>query len=120
MKPISNETRMKIIHHKNNGETEANIAKWLFISKSSVTKIWSRFQKTGNILPDTHKCGRKPKVTEADMDKVIEKLKEQSDMTQEELIAELELGVTKSCLSKRLKKRRITYKKNDTSKKSGT
>ena len=120
MKALSNEMRMKIIKHKNNGETEENISKWLLISKSSVTKIWSRFQKTEKILSDTHKCGRKAKVTEEEIDKVIEKLKEQADMTQSELIAELELCVTESCISKRLKKRGITYKKNDISKKSGT
>jgi transposase len=62
MKAVSKEIRMKIIKHKNNGETEENIAKRLFNSKSSVTKIWGRFQKAGKIFPEPRK-GRKPEVT---------------------------------------------------------
>ena len=111
MKPIPNEIRMKIIEHKNNGETEEKIAKWLIISKSSVTKIWSKFSKTGNLFPDTHKCGRKPKVTVEEMDKAIAKQKEKPDITINDLIAECELNITESGMSKKLKKRGITFKK---------
>jgi len=101
---------MKIIKHKNNGETEENIAKWLFISKGSVTRIWGKFQKTGNMFPDP-RAGRKPKVTEAEMDKAIAKQKEKPDITINDLIAECELDITESGMSKKLKKRGITFKK---------
>jgi transposase len=110
MKAIPNEIRMKIIKHKNNGETEKNIAKWLFISKSSVTKIWGKFQSTGNIFPDP-RPGRKPKVTEEEMDKAIAKQAEKPDITINDLIAECELDITESGMSKKLKKRGITFKK---------
>ena len=110
MRAVSNEIRMKIIKHKNNGETEENIAKWLMISKSSVTKIWGKFRKTGNILPEP-RLGRKPKVSEEEMEQVIEKQKEKPDMTLDELIEELELDITKSGLSKKLKKKKMTFKK---------
>ena len=110
MKAISNSDRMKIIKHKNNGETEENIAKWLFISKSSVTKIWGKFQKTGNPFPKP-RPGRKPKVTEEEMDKAIAKQKEKPDITINDLIAECELDITESGMSKKLKKRGITFKK---------
>ena len=110
MKAVSNSDRMKIIKHKNNGETEENIAKWLFISKSSVTKIWGKFQKTGKILPEPRQ-GRKPKVTEEEMDAAIAKQKEKPDITINELIAECELDITESGMSKKLKKRGITFKK---------
>jgi len=119
MKSVSNSDRMKIIKHKNNGETEANIAKWLFISKSSVTKIWKKFTSTGNIVPEA-RSGRKPKVSEEEMQKVAAKHREQPDMTLNEIIAELELDITESGLSKKLKKKGVTFKKNNTSKKSGT
>jgi transposase len=110
MKAVSNSDRMKIIKHKSNGETEENISKWLFISKSSVTKIWAKFRKTGNIIPEP-RLGRKPKVTEKEMQKVIEKQKEVPDMTINELIAEFGLDITESGMSKKLKKSGITFKK---------
>jgi len=108
---------MKIIKHKNNGETEENIAKWLFISKSSVTKIWGKFQKTGNPFPEPRK-GRKPKVTEEEMEKAIAKQKEKPDITINDLIAECALDITESGMSKKLKKRGITFKKRCCTQKS--
>lgn len=117
MKAVSNSDRMKIIKHKNNGETEEKIAKWLFISKSSVTKIWGKFQKTGKIMSEP-RIGRKPKVTEEEMEKVIEKQKEKPDMTINELIAEFELDITESGMSKKLKKAGMTFKKRQHTQKS--
>lgn len=110
MKAVPNNDRMKIIKHKNNGETEENIAKWLFISKSSVTKIWGKFQRSGEIFPE-HRTGRKPKVTEAEMEAAIAKQAEEPDITLNELIAECELDISESGLSKKMKKRGITFKK---------
>ena len=117
MKAVSNSDRMKIIKHKNNGETEENIAKWLFISKSSVTKIWGKFHKTGKIFPEP-RLGRKPKVSEAEMDKAIAKQSEKPDITINDLIAECELDITESGMSKKLKKRGITFKKRRCTQKS--
>ena len=34
--PLSNEMREKIIQHKQNGEKESDIAKWLVINQSTV------------------------------------------------------------------------------------
>jgi len=117
MRAVTNEIRMKIIKHKNNGETEENIAKWLFISKSSVTKIWGKFQKTGKILPEA-RTGRTPKVAEEEMSQVIEKLKEKPDMTINELIVEFNFDITESGMSKKLKKSGVTFKKRQPTQKS--
>jgi len=38
-KPITNKEREKIIKHKQNNENESDIARWLFVSESSVTKL---------------------------------------------------------------------------------
>jgi len=43
--PLSNEIRKKIIQHKENGEKEEDIAKWLLINKSTVTKIWRLYRE---------------------------------------------------------------------------
>jgi len=59
-KPISVEEREKIVKHKQNNENEADIARWLFVSESSLTKLWARYRKTGSYLPNYENCGRKP------------------------------------------------------------
>ena len=56
-KPITNEEREKIIKHKQNNENEADIARWLFVSKSSVTKLWAQYRKTGSYLSNYVNCG---------------------------------------------------------------
>ena len=46
---ITIEEREKIIKHKQNNKNEADIARWLFINKSTVTKLWAHYKKTGNL-----------------------------------------------------------------------
>ena len=111
MEPLSNEIREKIVKHKQAKETEKNIAKWLIISESSVAKIWSLFKKTGSFLPLERTQGRKPMVSEDEMQAIVIKIKQQPDVTLLDLIEEFHLKISDSALSKRLKKLGYTYKK---------
>lgn len=85
-KPISNEERNKVIKHKKNGETDANIARWLFISKSAVSKIWGAYQNTESHLLKYKNCGRKSAISNEEEQKIIAKIKETSDITLLEII----------------------------------
>jgi len=58
--PLPNKTREAIVAHKMNGEKETEIAKWLCISKSSVTKTWALFRQQDSVEPKPHNKGRKP------------------------------------------------------------
>ena len=70
-KPISNDKREEIIKHKEAGESEENISKWLFIHPITVQRVWKRYMETGNYEPSPLNNGRKPKVSKATMDKVV-------------------------------------------------
>jgi len=59
MIPISNEKRALLVAAKKRGEIEADIAKWLQMSKSSVGKIWKAYKDTGSYLPILYP-GREP------------------------------------------------------------
>ena len=117
--PTSNEIRDKIIKHKENNETQPNIAKWLMVSESTVTKVWSRYKKTGSCEPSPRTQGRKPMVDSTTMAKVEEKIKEAPDTTLAELIDEFNLCISEGALSKKLKKLGYSYKKTDISGKAG-
>ena len=117
---VTNEIREKIIRHKRNGSKEDDIAKWLLISKSTVTKIWARYRRTGNYQPSPRTQGRKPCVDEATMARIEEKIKEVPDMTLAELIDEFELTITQSALCRRLKKLDYSFKKNSHTRQSKT
>ena len=99
--PVSNETREKIIRHKENKEKQPDIAKWLMISESTVTKVWSRYKNTGSYEPSPRTQGRKPAINEETMAEIENKIKESPDMTLAELIDEFNLGISQSALSRR-------------------
>jgi len=109
--PISAETREKIITHKRNKEKEGDIAKWLFVSKSTVTKTWSQYKNSDSFESKLSTRGRKPAFGQDVMDKIVAKIKEQSDVTLEELIEEFDLNICQSALSRKLTKIDLNFKK---------
>jgi transposase len=111
MEAISNEIREKIIKHKQNGAKEQDIATWLIISPSSVTRIWGLFKCTGSWLPKEKTQGRKNALSNEVQAAVIDKIKEQPDITLNELIELFELKISESGLSKKLKKLGFSFKK---------
>ncbi|MDR2700031.1 MAG: hypothetical protein LBC12_04375 [Nitrososphaerota archaeon] len=74
--PASKEIREKIIHHKQNYVNETDIAKWLIISQSAVTKIWKLYKNTGSIQPQPRTQGRKNLATQQTMDQITKKSKQ--------------------------------------------
>ena len=110
-KPLSNEIREKIIEHKQNGVKTKTIAEWLIISDRSVSRICSRFRKTGKIDPLPRNCGRKSAVSEEKMKEVIAEIEKHPDVTLGELREKFELNLSLPALSKKLKKLGFTYKK---------
>jgi transposase len=109
--PVSNEIREKIIIHKQNKAKESDIANWLIISQSTVTKVWSLYKTTGSYLPLPRTQGRKPLVSDKTMSQVVSKIKETPDITLLELIEEFELTISESALCKRLVKLGYSFKK---------
>jgi transposase len=118
--PISNEIRKKIITHKENGEKESEIAKWLLINKSTVTKIWKQFREEDTIENKVHKRGRKPAFCEKKMEQITAKIKEQPDITLEELVEHFKLNISISALSRKITKLDLTFKKRHCFQKSNS
>jgi len=110
-KAVSNEKRELIIKHKQAGKTQEDIAKWLDICVRTVRRVWSRFCLTGSYEPQPLNCGRKPLVSEETMSEIYAKIKEQPDITLNELIDKFSLPISESALCRRLIKAGFTYKK---------
>lgn len=108
---ISNEKRAAIIKHKQENESNEDIAKQLFVCVRTVKRIWNKFIEIGSYEPAPQNSGRKPLVNEKTMDKVVAKIKEVPDITLHELIEEFQLPISKAALCKRLIKLNLTYKK---------
>jgi transposase len=111
MLPITNRERETIIFHKINNEKNENIAKWVRVSISSITRIWKLYRTTGKYEPKPQNSGRKPLVSADQMSKVIEKIKEQPDIILRDLIDCFSLGISESALCRRLLSLGYTLKK---------
>jgi len=110
MKPISNEKRELLVAAKQRGEKEAEIAKWLDISKGSVGTIWRLFRKTGRFLPTAY-TGRPSVLTAEKIEEILATVDIESDMTLDELIENLSLPIKKSQLSRLLISHGYSFKK---------
>jgi transposase len=110
-KPISNEKRDTIVKHMQAGESKQDIAKWLLICERTVTRVYNKYLQTGTYKPEPLNCGRKPKVTNQTMQAIVEKIKQQPDITLNELIEAFDLKISQAALCKRLKKLGLTFKK---------
>ncbi|MDR0303345.1 MAG: IS630 transposase-related protein [Chitinispirillales bacterium] len=111
MLPLSLKERDLIVFHKKNGEKNTDICKWLQINVRTVTKIWHRYKHTGSCCAYPQNSGRKPLVSQEQMDKVVEKIKEKPDITLKRLIDVFSLGISQAALCKRLKHLGYTLKK---------
>jgi len=110
MQPISNDKRWNIIEAKQRKEPVSSIIKWFNVSESSISRIWNKYLKTGeyNAIPYT---GRKSDVSAKKEDEIRATIKENNDLTLEELIEKLALTLTISGLSRHLAKMGLSYKK---------
>ena len=118
--PLSQEIREKIIYHKKAGAKNAEIIKWLRVSKNSITRIWKQYKEESTIEPKAHNKGRKPAFCSKKMEQIAAKIKEQPDITLEELVEHFGLNISISALSRKLKKLDLTYKKRRFSQKSSS
>jgi transposase len=94
---LSNDLRKRIIEAKQRGDTEDKIAAEKEVNKSTVTKLWALYRKTGGYEARPHP-GRKPALSAGQLEQVARKIDGQPDITLRELIDELNLPVCVSAL----------------------
>jgi transposase len=110
-RPVSSEKRADIIRHMEAGKSQSEIAEWLFVCVHTVSRVWTKYKRSGSPEPEPQNSGRKPLVSDEVMGRVVSKIKEVPDMTLFELIEEFDLPISKAALSKRLIRLGFTYKK---------
>jgi len=109
--PLSKETREKIVYHKKSGARNTEIANWIRVTTRSVKRIWKLYKEKNTIEPRPHNKGRKAAFDDGTMIKIRAKIKEQPDITLEELVEEFSLNISISALCRKLKKQDLTFKK---------
>jgi transposase len=97
-KPLSNDLRKRIIEAKLRGDTEDKIAVEKAVNKSTVTKLWALYRKTGSYTARPNPNGRKPALSAEQLERIARKIDRQPDVTLQELIDGLDLPVCVSAL----------------------
>ena len=91
---LYNETRKLILEAYDKGISVNEIAKCYSVDPSSIYKVIERRNRTGDYTTRTHLRGRKPKLTDTDRQNILDKVKEQPDITCDEIVTDLTLSVS--------------------------
>ena len=110
--PLSLDLRKRIIAAKLKGDTEARISSEKSVHTSTITKLWALYRATGSYYPRPNPGGRKPALSSEELEQIRSAIREQPDITLQELKDKCGLPVSLSALSKIIRnKLELCYKK---------
>ncbi|MCL1970234.1 MAG: hypothetical protein FWF66_02070, partial [Candidatus Bathyarchaeota archaeon] len=92
VRPVSNDKRADIIAAKQRNKPTSQIKKWFNTSERTISRIWSKYQKTGNYQPIPY-TKRKSKLTAQQDQQIKNTITETPDITLNELIDKLSLNL---------------------------
>ena len=99
MEMIHIEVRKKIIKARKKGIRVAEICAAYDVGKTAVYDLLKREAETGDINPQTNKCGRKFTLSESELTAIDQFIQKQKDITLAEIKEVLSLGVCISTIS---------------------
>lgn len=97
---LSNETRKRMVEGYERTHDAKMIAQAYGVSEREVYKLAAQMQETGSVDLRMSNCGRKPKLSAEDMERVDKAIQEQPDITFGELIEKLNLNISESRLGR--------------------
>jgi transposase len=111
-RPLSIDLRERIVDaYDQGGISQQAVAQRFCVSVEFVKKILRQRRELGDIGPPYSNYGRKPKITESHRQRMTELIKEQPDLTLEEIGQRLGLSCTIQAIHYVLKEMGISYKK---------
>lgn len=110
-KSLSQDIRELIIYHNKNGAKNTEIVKWLRVSKASVERILRLYREEKTTETKYHNSGRRAAFCDKKLEKIKVKIREQPDITLEEIIEQFHINISVSALSRKLIKQDLSFKK---------
>ena len=107
--------RERIVAARQDGHSAQEVAKWFKVSKRSVERFWTSYQRTGSVKPK-QRGGYRHSRLEAHTDTLREWIAQQPDLTLHELqqrvseMLNVQIGIT--ALWQQLDKLGLSFKKN--------
>ena len=97
---LSNETRRRLVSGYERTHDAKMIAQAYGVCEREVYKLAAQMRETGSVDLRTGNSGRKPKLTEEDLEHVDKAIQAQPDITLGELITDLGLDISESRLGR--------------------
>jgi len=116
MKAISIDLRKRIVESYDAGEgTRQEIADRFKVSVHMVKKLLAQRRRLGSLEPQRHRCGRKAKFNESDLEWLKETIGKRPDITLEELCKDFKKPCSTTTIFRTLRKIKASYKKKSQS-----
>lgn len=93
------EVRKNIVEAWKNGVKIVEISKAYGVSASAINRLFKQVRETGDMEPKTYLRGRKPTLTEGDLQVMRELILSRPDITLEEIKREMGLAIGVSAIS---------------------
>ncbi len=97
---ISNEVRRRLVEGYQRTHKAKEVAECYGVTEREVYKLAAQMRETGSVDLRTSRCGRKPKLSSEDVERVDKTIKEQPDITLREVIEKLDLDISESRLGR--------------------
>ena len=108
---LKTETRLLLLKAIESGIKVSDAAKAYCVNRSTVTRLIRQMKETGSVEPKTYLRGRKPSLSEEDLQNIDNLLQEQPDITISEIKETLNLSVCEETIRKAVLKLGYVYKK---------
>lgn len=120
MRAYSMDLRERVVEAAERKEgTRAELAARFRVSAGWVKKMLSQWRRLGTLRPQTHRCGRKPRLSEADLARLAELVREDPDATLSQLRERLGVACCLPTIWKALRRMKRSYKKKRAGRRTG-
>ncbi len=121
MKSYSMDLRTRVLDACDEGDqTLLQIAKRFQVSLAWISKMKKQRRDLGTLEPQTHTCGRKPKLTKQKLNLLAKWVARKPDLTLKQLRDKINVSCCLQTIQNGLNKLGITYKKNETGSRTRT
>ncbi len=112
MRALSMDLRQRIISAVEQGESMTRIAERLEVSYEVVKKLKKQWKELGTLEPQTHVCGRKRILSEAQQNRLIEMVMHNPSLTLREMREKLGVKCSDVTIWNELRRNGFTHKKS--------
>ncbi len=90
---LSNEVRRRLVAGYERTHNAKEVAECYGVTEREVYKLAAQMRETGSVDLRTNRCGRKPKLSSEEVERVDKTIQEQPDITLREIIEKLHLDI---------------------------